>query len=299
MRFSVRHQTRYLYSEPVRLGAHVLRFNPRPDAGRLLSRTLSLEPTPDARQEWPGAFGNLITRVAFAGETDSFVIDRRFELEVVAPPLCEASSPPPLPWPAEADGSNAVCCSRNDVDETVRAFAAELAGQCGGDALALLDRLNERLFVDIRHDIRDEGAARPAAATLARGHGACRDVTNLFLAACRRLGAPARFVSGYQAKADTPDGRRHLHVWPEVFTPVIGWRAYDPTHGVTVATPMLRSAPALRRRRPCRSKADTMALRRRRSIAKSKLKPTRPDRRRVASRRPPRRLGAEVGRNLR
>ena len=116
----------------------------------------------------------------------------------------------------------------------MRAFAAEIASECAGDALAFLDRLNQILFARIRHDIRAEGAARPAAATLALGHGACRDVTNLFLAACRSLGAPARFVSGYQAKADTPDGRRHLHAWPEAFAPGLGWLAYDPTHGVKV-----------------------------------------------------------------
>ena len=142
MRFSVRHQTLYRYSAPVRLAEHVLRFNPRPEAGRLL--------------------------------------------------------------------------------------------KCGGDALAFLDRLNETLFVRIRHDIRAEGAARPAAATLALGHGACRDVTDLFLAACRSVGAPARFVSGYQAKADTPDGRRHLHAWPQAFARGLGWLGYDPTHGVKV-----------------------------------------------------------------
>ena len=55
------------------------------------------------------------------------------------------------------------------------------------------------------------------------------------MAACHSLGIAARFVSGYQAHADTPDGRRHLHAWPEVFLPGFGWRGYDPTHGLAVA----------------------------------------------------------------
>jgi hypothetical protein len=33
----------------------------------------------------------------------------------------------------------------------------------------------------------------------------------------RSLGIATWFVSGYQAQADTPDGQRHLHAWPEVF----------------------------------------------------------------------------------
>jgi transglutaminase-like putative cysteine protease len=59
-------------------------------------------------------------------------------------------------------------------------------------------------------------------------------VTALFMAACRSLGIAARFVSGYQAEADTPDGRRHLHAWPEAFLPGVGWRGFDPTHGLAV-----------------------------------------------------------------
>ena len=173
----------------------------------------------------------------------------------------------------------------DDVEETVRAFAATLAAQCGGDALAFLDRLNERLFVDIRHDIRTEGAARPAAATLALGHGACRDVTNLFVAACRSLGAPARFVSGYQAQADTPDGRRHLHAWPEAFVPGVGWRAYDPTHGVTVGDGhvALCAAPAQAATMPVEG-GYYGGVRHRPSTIRSRSKPTHPDRRRLAPR---------------
>jgi len=191
MRFSVRHQTRYRYSAPVRLAEHVLRLDPRPDAGRLLTRTLSIEPAPIEREETLDPFGNLVTLVAFDGLSDRFLIDSRFALEVSDAAAPRNATPSPLPWPVEAAGPNAAYRGAGEIDATVRDFAAELASASGGDALAFLDRLNEALFVRIRHDIRDDGTARPAEATLALGHGACRDVTNLFLAACRSLGAPA------------------------------------------------------------------------------------------------------------
>jgi transglutaminase-like putative cysteine protease len=95
-------------------------------------------------------------------------------------------------------------------------------------------RLNRTLFARMRHEIRAEGAAWSPERTLFAGGGACRDVTALFMAACRSLGIAARFVSGYQAAADTPDGRRHLHAWPEAFLPGVGWRGFDPTHGLAV-----------------------------------------------------------------
>ena len=235
MRFSVRHQTLYRYSAPVRLAEHVLRFNPRPEAGRLLTRTLSIDPTPIEREDALDPFGNLVTRVAFDGLTARFAIDSRFELEVASPAAAKIAAPPPLPWPIDADGPNADYLR---IRRHRRRGARVRGGNRGRNAAATRSRFStastKRCSFDIRHDIRAEGAARPAAATLALGHGACRDVTDLFLAACRSLGAPARFVSGYQAKADTPDGRRHLHAWPEAFAPGLGWLAYDPTHGVKV-----------------------------------------------------------------
>ena len=235
MRFSVRHQTIYRYSAPVRLAAHVLRFNPRPDAGALIERALIVEPEPVKWEDRLDRFGNLATRVEFAGLSDVFRIDSRFAVDVAPAPAALPGARRPLPWLTDFRDPNAVYVGAEDADGTVRAFARRLAVESGGDPLAFLDRLNARLYRDIRHDIRPDGAARPPEETLALGHGACRDVTMLFLAACRSLGVPARFVSGYQAHAETPDGRRHLHAWPEAFLPGLGWRAYDPTHGLEVS----------------------------------------------------------------
>ena len=234
MRFSVRHQTIYRYSAPVRLAGHVLRLNPRPDAGSLVSRVLSIEPVPIRREEAIDPFGNLVTRADFDGLTDVFRIDSRFTIDVAPAAPISADAPPALPWRSDASNPNAGYLA-SEADGTVRAFARRFAVESGGDPLAFLDRLNTTIYQEIRHDIRPEGAARPPEETLALGRGACRDVTMLFLAACRSLGIPSRFVSGYQAHADTPDGRRHLHAWAEAFVPGSGWRAYDPTHGLDVS----------------------------------------------------------------
>ena len=52
---------------------------------------------------------------------------------------------------------------------------------------------------------------------------------------CRSRGIAARFISGYQARAEHPGRRRYLHAWPEAYIPGGGWRGYDPTHGSRVA----------------------------------------------------------------
>ncbi len=230
MRFTVSHETLYRYAKPVWLASHVLRLTPRSEGVELLSRELLVEPAPTMRFEAVDGFGNLLTHVGFGGATDAFRILSRFELEIAAPAPLVADGIPALPWRAVADPY----LVEPHLDIGVHAFAARLAHEAGGSAPAFLDLLNRTLHADIRHDIRDVGAARTPAETLALGHGACRDVTVLFLAACRSLGIPARFVSGYQAQAETPDGRRHLHAWAEAHLPGVGWRGYDPTHGLAV-----------------------------------------------------------------
>jgi len=234
MRFSVHHETLYRYSEPVRLAPHLLRLNPRADGARVLTGSVTVEPAPAARHESTDRFGNRITHVSFEGLSDLLRIDSCFDLDIpTAAPWCDPGLPR-LPWLASRRDELADYRPDCGHDVAVAAFAAALASESGWAALPFLDRLCQTLFTRLDRHIRLEGAAQAPAQTLASGRGACRDLTVLFMAACRSLGIAARFVSGYQAHADTPDGHRHLHAWPEVFLPGAGWRGFDPTHGTAV-----------------------------------------------------------------
>ncbi len=234
MRFSVCHETHYRYSSPVALAAHVLRLTPRAENAALLTHSLIIDPAPSVRQDQMDHHGNLITRLEFAGFTDHLRIESCFDLETRATPAQAVASVTPLPWPSNAGDPMAEFLTPADLDESVRAFAVGLASESGWEARGFLERLTQTLFTRMDRHIRPQGAAQSPAHTLATGKGACRDLTVLFMTACRSLGIPARFVSGYQAHADTPDGRRHLHAWAEVFLPGSGWRGFDPMHGLPV-----------------------------------------------------------------
>jgi transglutaminase-like putative cysteine protease len=235
VRFLVRHETRYRYSVPVVLAPHVLRLTPRPGYA-MRARTLVVRPEPVERRDEIDAFGNPITRVVFNdAATDALSIESRFELDTVMPeaPMVTALETLPLPRPA-ADQLASYRPPQNDVDAGVAAFARALAAEVGYMPVAFVEHLCSTIHGRAQKHIRPSGEAQSAAQTLATWRGACRDFTVLFLAAARSLGLPARFCSGYQAAADTPDGRRYLHAWPEVFVPGIGWRGWDPTHGIRV-----------------------------------------------------------------
>lgn len=234
MRFSVCHETLYRYSGPVRLASHVLRLSPRPGGAVSVARSLTVDPTPTVRREVTDRFGNVVTQLDFEGVCDRLFIGSGFDLDTVAPAPLTDPGLPPLPWSFGPGDPRAEYYSGSEQDIAVRDFAVKLAAESAWAPLAFLDRLNWTLFARMKHDIRVVGAAWTPAQTLAAGRGACRDMTALFMAACHSLGIAARFVSGYQAHADTPDGQRHLHAWPEVFLPGLDWRGFDPTHGRAV-----------------------------------------------------------------
>lgn len=228
--FRVQHESLYRYDVPVQLGAHTLRLTPRGDGARLIERELSIEPAPLEQLDDSDAFGNPITRVRFGGDTQALRITSRFALDTAPEPalyplgerlpLAPAREPELAPYLSQP------------IHPSVAGFARELAADAGNEPVAFLDRLARRLYERTDRHVRPSGDAREAHETLALGSGACRDLAVLFLAACRAQGLAARFVSGYQAQAQTPDGQHHLHAWAEVYLPGVGFRGWDPMHGV-------------------------------------------------------------------
>ena len=235
MRFSVRHDTLYRYSAPVGLAPHLLRLTPRTERVRMLASELTVQPVPAARLELVDRFGNRIIEVSFAGPSELLRVESCFDLEISAPAPLQDSGLPRLPWSCRPHDVPAEYWREDRQDPAVQNFAETLAAESGRAAVPFLDHLSQTLFRRFHRNIRIEGAAQAPARTLAAGRGACRDLTVLFMAACRSLGIAARFVSGYQAHAETADGDRHLHAWPEVLLSDAGWRGFDPTHGTAVS----------------------------------------------------------------
>lgn len=233
MRFVVRHASLYRYSVPVVLAPHVFRLTPRPE-NRIRTRSLVVTPQPvELRDELDG-FGNPVTRAIFSSAaTNELRVESRLELDTPPAPGSLSVVLDPLPWPWPPPETLAPY-QPNGTDPAVATFAREVAAEAGHQPLAFLDNLCRSIYARADRQVRHTGDAQTATETLQTWRGACRDLTVLFLEAARSLGMPARFCSGYQAAADTPDGQRYLHAWPEVFVPGVGWRGWDPTHGIPV-----------------------------------------------------------------
>ena len=235
MKFLIQHNTHYSYSQLVQLGPQDLRFHPRDDGSqRVISFQLNIAPEPAGRYEHTDLEGNRVTQVWFNQQTDHFDIQVNMEVETLrhnAFDFILAPEAVTLPINHVEDFIYTQgYLKRIDPDDRVTTFSKEIANAVNNDTLSFLGNLTQQLFSGFNHIHRDTGEPQSPGHTLKTRQGACRDLAVLFIDCCRSLGIAARFASGYQ-KGDVLSERRHLHAWPEVYLPGVGWLGYDPTHG--------------------------------------------------------------------
>ncbi|MSS71779.1 MAG: transglutaminase family protein [Candidatus Latescibacteria bacterium] len=240
MFFEIVHTTRFVYSRPVFLEPHTVRLRPRCDcAQRLVHFTVGVDPLPAGRSECIDLDGNTSTRLWFDGLHESTTLTATSGVETLcARPFDYFLEPAALELPMTYSGAQAALLepyrTPSGSEREVADFAGAVAREAGGRTNPFLAALNGRIYETCEKIIREEGDPLPPAVTLARRQGACRDLTMLFMEACRSVGIAARFVSGYEA-GDPETQERYLHAWAEVYLPGAGWRGYDPMHGLGVA----------------------------------------------------------------
>lgn len=240
MRFQIEHRTEYQYSDAVHLDPHVLRLTPRPSPNKtVIRRELLITPEPQGIARVLDAEGNSTETVWFGGRTDRLSILMCCEVETrrinpfdyLITTACRGL--PVMLDPVETVAMRPYLL-REQPERLVTEYALELLAASNGRTLDFLNRLNENLNTRFTQEVREEGQPMTPVQTLLAQSGACRDLTVLFMDACRSVGLPARFVSGYQ-EGDVDMEHRHLHAWAEVYLPGAGWRGYDPTLNLAVA----------------------------------------------------------------
>jgi transglutaminase-like putative cysteine protease len=248
MRIAVVHTTWYRYSAPVFLEPHTIRLRPREDAAqRLESFALGITPTPVGRSELLDPDGNTVVRAWFSGITEEFGLRTQFTLDVLRDnpfdfllSKLDAKLPMQYALPLRASLEPYL---RPSVSKEVCDFARGLADACEWQTMPFLNALNQRLFDRTRQVVRAVGAPHAAETTLREQEGSCRDLAVLFCAACRAVGLAARFVSGYERDASLQENG-DLHAWAEVYLEGGGWRGYDPSRALAVASTHVAVAAA-------------------------------------------------------
>ena len=164
MLFTIRHQTHYRYSRPVRLSPQRLRFHPRDDgAQRVIDHQLNITPTPLGRNEHLDLEGNRVTQIWCEEAAVHLDIEVNMRIETLrrnAFDFILAPKAAVLPIDHEHDLIYArAYLERIETDDSVTAFAAELSLAVKRDMLCFLDRLNRQLFAEFTQAHRHTGIA--------------------------------------------------------------------------------------------------------------------------------------------
>ena len=217
MRLRVEHSTVFSYTAPIVEASTELRLQPLESGGqRCISFRLETEPRGVRVHGFRDHLGNAVGHFDILEPHDRLTVSATSEVltsslvDTAPPTLLElheylrptryATLDGPLEIPA--DGPNAV------------------------RAHALMETVANRL----KYEKGATSVQTPAREVLELGRGVCQDFAHVLIAACRHVGIPARYVSGYLYDEALADGHGASHAWVDVHDDERGWVSLDPTH---------------------------------------------------------------------
>jgi len=229
MRLSVHHITRFEFDQPSGHSIHDVRLSPKPATGqRLVSWRID---GPGKRSDWVDGHGNSVTTFSVAQEHDS--------VEIAVAGLYRIQRRRPVAaLRRRADPSRAVSgCATRALGKHDESFGAadrrprRARHRPDPEPWSPLHELMERVGKKVKYKTASGRSThrrrRAGSAALAWA----QDSSHIFIACCRRLGVPARYVSGY-LRNDDPELHvgRTSHSWPRPGFPAsTGWASIRPT----------------------------------------------------------------------
>ena len=252
---TVRHETRYRYSNPVPFGAHRLMLRPRDSHDlRLVEAELTLSP-PGETAWMHDVFGNSVAQVNFAQAAAELLIVSTLHLEhygLTRPvfPIAPEAQMYPFVYSSGDRSDLGRLLDRHypDPNGVVDAWAKRFVTESPTPTYGMLRSINSAIKQEFAYNARYEEGTQSPLETLERMSGTCRDFALLFIEAVRSLGFGARFVTGYlydpalDGENGAMQGSGATHAWADVYLPGAGWVEYDPTNGLIAGDNLIRIA---------------------------------------------------------
>jgi transglutaminase-like putative cysteine protease len=257
VRYRVRHQTAYAYSDSVAVCQNQLRMQPRALTTALtkvhVNQTdVRILPKPESLHRHTDYFGNHV--VSFAIESAHQNLKVTTESDVV---VSAHQSVAALPAVTVGDvigrldsgqDSNYMqtCEFRFD---SIRIHRSRAFANYAWQSMRLTDNvvdavvaLTKRIYAEFRYDGAATDVNTTTEAAFELKAGVCQDFAHIKIAALRSIGIPAQYVSGY-LRTVPPPGKERLvgadesHAWVSAYCgDTIGWLHLDPTNACLVGT---------------------------------------------------------------
>jgi transglutaminase-like putative cysteine protease len=252
MYFSIRHLTKFLYSNAVSESMMETRMHPRSDQNqRCLTFHLSVSPRCRVFS-YRDHLGNHIHHFDIPGQHGQLVI--------VAESLVEVHPAPPVPSFLAPDAWDELdsMIEQGDYWEmllpsefsvatpALESLAEELDVRRREDPLMVLHQLNEQMYKHFEYVPKSTKVDSPIDLALLTHAGVCQDFAHIMITLVRsKLHIPCRYVSGYLFHGQSDHDRSvhsATHAWVECLLPQLGWVGFDPTNWLVAGDRHIRTA---------------------------------------------------------
>lgn len=251
MFYSIRHITKFTYTNPVYESMTEVRMQPRTDE-RQRNLAFQLSVSPRARvTTYQDHFQNSVHHFDVPG--------RHTRLMIVAESLVQLEPPRPLPYSLHPTSWDTLDAMVEGEDHWDMLMPSEFACSCGeldeladalnvrrrDDPLRLLRELNTGLFHWFEYVPKSTRVDSPISDALKSRAGVCQDFAHIMLALARSLRIPCRYVSGYLYRSTADHDRSTdgaTHAWVEALLPELGWVGFDPTNNLMAESRHIRTA---------------------------------------------------------
>lgn len=232
MLLNIEHHTRYIYSESVNYTIQQLRLTPQNGFGQHVKRweirvNGELHPSADA-------YGNSIHTLVVDVPHDEIIVVASGEIETGLEVISQHQA---LPLPIYLRDTP-LTVSDSQIGTFAKQFKRprHLQNQALEEMMhALLERVSYIKGVT--------QVSTSAIEAFKLGQGVCQDHAHVFIACCRSVGLPARYVSGYLF---TEDGSlMQTHAWADVYLEAEGWQSFDVSNGCRAGASYVRLATGL------------------------------------------------------
>lgn len=220
MRITIVHRTAYRYAGEVMHSAQYLRLTPSDNASQnVVSWRLD---APGALTPWRDAFGNLCHTLVVErpGTEIAITATGRVDTTDTNGVLPDAEGAPPIDVYLRQT-------RLTRADEAVRGFAGGFRDVMARDRLDGLHRLMAAIRERVDYRTGATHVQSTAAEVLRDRVGVCQDHAHLFIACCRTLGVPARYVGGYLYTGEAAEPFAAGHAWAAAWVDHLGWVSFD------------------------------------------------------------------------
>ena len=252
MYYSIRHLTKFLYSNSVSESMMETRMHPRNDQNQRCL-TFHLSVSPRCR-----VFGY---RDHLANHVHHFDIPGQHgQLVIVAESLVEMQPLPQVPAFLAPDAWDELDAMVEQGDywemllpsefaaptETLDELASQLDVRRRDDPLMVLHQLNQQMYEHFDYKPKSTKVDSPIDLALSTRTGVCQDFAHIMTTLVRsKLRIPCRYVSGYLFHGESDMDRSirsATHAWIEVLMPHLGWVGFDPTNWLVAGDRHIRTA---------------------------------------------------------